>query len=109
MNIPQSGFQAAYSEEEPTLEQISQLQGEAILELGAPWCGHCMAASAAVEEAFKGYPNLGHIKIYDGKGKPLGRAFKVKLWPTLIRLRDGVEVGRLVRPTETAEVRKLLA
>jgi thioredoxin 1 len=29
----------------------------------------------------------------------------VKLWPTLIFLRDGREVGRVVRPASEAEVR----
>jgi thioredoxin 1 len=28
----------------------------------------------------------------------LGRSYRVKLWPTLVLLRDGQEVGRLVRP-----------
>ena len=49
-----------------------------------------------------------HIKVYDNKGKPLGRAFKVKLWPTLILLQDGKEVERIVRPVHVAEVADLL-
>jgi len=55
------------------------------------------------------YSELPHIKVYDGKGKPLGRAFRVKLWPTLILLRDGKEVGRLVRPLRIDEVRQLVS
>jgi hypothetical protein len=39
-----------------------------------------------------------------GDRRPLGRSFKVKLWPTLIFLRDGVEIARVVRPTEVQEV-----
>ncbi|GAB3012987.1 thioredoxin family protein [Bowmanella dokdonensis] len=109
MNIHHQGFNPDYSEEALTLEEISQIQGDAILEFGTPWWGHCRAARAAVEEAINEYPGLGHIKIYDGKGKRLGRAFKVKLWPTLILLRDGNEVSRLVRPIETDEVRQLLS
>jgi thioredoxin 1 len=33
----------------------------------------------------------------------------VKLWPTLVFLRDGVEVVRLVRPLETAPIAAALA
>ena len=33
-----------------------------------------------------------------------GRSFKVKLWPTLIFLKDGQEVARLVRPLDSAEI-----
>ncbi|HIF18614.1 MAG TPA: thioredoxin [Cycloclasticus sp.] len=104
-----TGFNPIYSEDAPTPDDISVLVGDSILEFGAPWCGHCMAAESAIEKAFTNHPDLPHIKIYDGKGKKLGRAFKVKLWPTLILLRDGVEVGRLIRPTQAVEVQQLLA
>jgi thioredoxin 1 len=33
----------------------------------------------------------------------------VKLWPTLVFMRGGVEVARLVRPTETAAIAEALA
>jgi thioredoxin 1 len=54
-------------------------------------------------------PDLRHIKVEDGPGRRLGRTFRVKLWPTLILMRDGQEVGRLVRPGSTREIGELLA
>jgi thioredoxin 1 len=39
-----------------------------------------------------------HIKIEDGPGKPLGRSFRVKLWPTLVFLRDGAVLEQVARP-----------
>ncbi len=74
-----------------------------------PWCGHCQAAQAALQEVLREYSTLRHIKVYDGKGKPLGRAFRVKLWPTFILLHKGQEVARLVRPLLVDELRQLLA
>ncbi|HEY7864991.1 MAG TPA: thioredoxin family protein [Psychromonas sp.] len=109
MKNSQMGFNPDYAEEPPTLEQISGLVGNAVLEFGTPWCGHCQAARPAVQEVLSGHSNLPHIKVYDGKGKTLGRAFRVKLWPTLILLHDGKEVARLVRPVDADEVRQLLA
>lgn len=103
------GFNPNYEEEAPTLEEVNGLAGDTILEFGAPWCGHCQKAQAAVQEALTAYPGITHIKIYDGKGKRLGRAFKVTLWPTLILLHNGKEVARLVRPTDIDAVRQLLA
>lgn len=51
------------------------------------------------------YPDVRHIWVEDGKGKPLGRSFRVKLWPTLVFLRDGQVRQQSVRP-EAAEVRQ---
>ena len=103
------GSNADYVEEAFTFEQISELSGDALLEFGAPWCGHCQAANPAIKEALTEQSGLRHIKIYDGKGKRLGCAFKVKLWPTLILLHDGNEVARLVRPLRSDEVRQLIS
>jgi len=54
------------------------------------------------------YPEVQHLKIEDGSGRPLGRSFRVKLWPTLVLLRDGVEVTRLVRPTTSSVIEEAL-
>lgn len=110
MQSSQNGYNPEYSEDAPTLDQIESLTGNAILEFGAPWCPHCQAAMPILQELLSepSFQDLLHIKIFDGKGKRLGRAFKVKLWPTLILLRDGKEIKRIVRPTQTNDVRKLL-
>lgn len=39
-----------------------------------------------------------HIEIEDGPGRPLGRSFRVKLWPTFVFLRDGQVLRVAVRP-----------
>jgi thioredoxin 1 len=48
-------------------------------------------------------------KVEDGKGRKLGRSYRVTLWPTLIFLNDGVEVARLVRPTDVDDIAHALA
>jgi len=109
MQATQIGFNPKYSAEAPSLEQLDDLVGNALLEFGTPWCGHCQASRLAVEEVMLTFPNLAHIKVFDGKGKRLGRQFGVTLWPTLILLKDGQEIGRIVRFTSMDEVQKLLA
>jgi thioredoxin 1 len=42
--------------------------------------------------------------VGDASGKPLGRSFGVRLWPTLVFLKDGREAARLVRPSRTDEI-----
>lgn len=53
--------------------------------------------------ALRKFPEARHIWVEDGKGKPLGRSFRVKLWPTLVFLKDGQVVRQAVRP-EMGEV-----
>ena len=85
-----------YAVIEPARAQIDSLEGPALLEFGSPTCGHCRAAQALLAAALADHPSLRHIKIADGSGRPLGRSFKVKLWPTLVFLSSGQEVARLV-------------
>jgi thioredoxin 1 len=55
------------------------------------------------------HPAVRHIKIADASGRPLGRSFEVKLWPTLVFLRDGKENARLVRPGDANTIADALA
>jgi len=50
-----------------------------------------------------------HIKVEDASGRPLGRSFGVKRWPTLVFLAGGREVARVVRPTDASAIRAALA
>jgi len=83
---------------------LDQLAGPTVIEFGAVWCGYCQAAQTLIAAALAAYPDIRHIRIEDGKGKPLGRSYSVKLWPTLVFLQDGVEVTRLVRPADTGMI-----
>jgi thioredoxin 1 len=88
---------------------VDALTGAAVLEFGTSWCGYCQAAQALIADALADEPAVRHLKVEDGKGRPLGRSFRVKLWPTLIFLRDGKETARVVRPESAAEIRNALA
>lgn len=89
-----------YASVEPTYAEIKVLVEPAMIEFGAPWCGYCRAAQPLIAAAMADYPTVLHLKIEDGKGRRLGRLFGVKFWPTLVFLRDGSEVSRLVRPSD---------
>ena len=93
---------------EPPRQTLETLRGPAVIDFGTNWCGYCRAAAPLIEAALAGRKHVRHIKVEDGPGRPLGRAYRVKLWPTLVFLRDGVEVARVVRPTDVAEIVRAL-
>jgi thioredoxin 1 len=93
---------------QPARGDVEALAGPTLLEFGTSWCGHCRAAQPLIGAALQAPPGVRHLKIEDGSGRPLGRSFGVKLWPTLVFLADGREVARLVRPREQQPIEAAL-
>jgi thioredoxin 1 len=95
-------------EEAPRREDVDRAPGLVLLEFGTEWCGICRANAPYVESLLAKHPNVRHTKVADGPGQALGRSFRVKLWPTLVFLRDGQVVRQLVRPSH-AELQEAFA
>ena len=100
---------APYASSQPERSAIDATAGLVALDFGANWCGYCRAAEPLIDQALADYPAAQHIKVEDGPGRPLGRSFRIKLWPTVVVLKDGHEVARVVRPTGADAVREALA
>ena len=87
----------------PKRSELDASQGPVVVEFGTPWCGYCRAAQPLIREVIDQTSGVRHVRVEDGKGKRLGRSYRIKRWPTLIFLRDGQEQARCVRP-ETRQV-----
>ncbi|MBB4597698.1 thioredoxin family protein [Xanthomonas arboricola] len=103
------GFVRDYATQAPERSEVDAQAGLQVLEFGTDWCGHCIAAQPLLQKLLGGVVALDYRKIEDGKGRPLGRSFRVTLWPTIILLRDGVEVARAVRPQTREDLQPLLS
>ena len=97
-------METTYAPTEPSRAEVDALAGATVIEFGTNWCGWCRAAQPHIAAAFAQHPQLRHFKVEDGPGRPLGRSFRVKLWPTLVFLKDGEEVARVTRPGSAQEV-----
>lgn len=93
---------------EPRRDEVDAWPGVTVLEFGAGWCPICQAARPTIDAALARVPDAKHVWVEDGPGRPLGRSYRVKLWPTLVLLRDGVEVARVVRPQGDDDLEELV-
>ena len=93
---------------EPARADIDALEGPAVVEFGASWCGVCRRTRPLIAAAVAAHSRVRHVRIEDGPGRPLGRSFGVKLWPTLVFLRDGKQIAKLVRPNDATAIARAL-
>ena len=103
------GYVRTYTDDEPARADVDAWAGISVLEFGTNWFGYCTSALPAIEAVLAPLDDVRHVKVEDGPGRPLGRSYRVKLWPTLVVLRDGEEVARVVRPSTAEEIRQALA
>lgn len=102
-------YTATFVPETLTRAEVDATSGPLVLEFGTNWCGWCRGAQPLIEAAFaQAGGQLRHVKVEDGPGRPLGRSFRIKLWPTLVLLQDGREVARLVRPGDVKSILQAL-
>ena len=101
-------FVQDYETHEPSRREVDDFSGATVLEFGNVWCGFCRRAEPLIEQAFASHTGVRHIRIADASGRRLGRSFQVKFWPTLVFLKDGKEISRLVRPNDLTAIKRAL-
>ena len=102
-------METTYNHQNLTRDEVDAWTGPVLLEFGIDGCPHCRASQPPLAAALAEHADLEHMKVEDGPGRPLGRSFRVKLWPTFIFWNDGQEQARLVRPLAAEEFQDPLA
>jgi len=97
-------YTSRYTPETLGRDELDQSTGPMVIEFGTNWCGICQGSQSDIKAAMDNCPDIPHVKVEDGKGRRLGRTFGVKLWPTLIFLKDGEEMARVIRPRSSSEI-----
>lgn len=63
--------------------------------LGAPWCPQCPQAKTNFERAIHKFQGIGWDYVDIESNPDFGRKFDIMSVPTVIAMRDGVEVARM--------------
>ena len=82
---------------ESTFEVEAKAQPTVVIDLWAPWCGPCRFVSPILDELAHHYAGrLKLIKVNVDDNQDLARRFDASSIPTLVVLRDGAVVDRIV-------------
>jgi thioredoxin 2 len=83
--------------DESSFEVEVRAQPTVVIDLWAPWCGPCRFVSPILDDLAHEYPGrLKVIKVNVDENPGLARRFEAMSIPTLVMLRDGALVNRIV-------------
>lgn len=83
--------------DESTFEIEAKAQPTVVIDLWAPWCGPCRFVSPILDELAHDYAGrLKVIKVNVDDNQGLARRFEAMSIPTIVVLRDGSVVNRIV-------------
>lgn len=72
-------------------------RGVTLVDFTAAWCGPCKQLAPILADLGRDYAGRARIVALDVDAEPaLAQAFRVTSMPTLVLVRDGREVGRMV-------------
>jgi thioredoxin 2 len=95
---------------ESTFEVETRAQPTVVIDLWAPWCGPCRFVSPILDELAHQYAGrLKVVKVNVDDNQGLARRFDASSIPTLVVLRDGAVVDRVVGALPKPQLEALVA
>ena len=98
MQITKENFDAVVNGDKPVL-----------LDFWAPWCGPCRMVAPIVEEIAGERDDIGVGKVNVDEEMELAVKFGIVSIPTLIYLKDGMEVDKILGYRPKADIEDMLA
>jgi thioredoxin 1 len=94
---------------EADVTRLKESDGITLLDFYADWCGPCKALAPTLERFASENPHVIVGKINVDENSNAAQEFGIRGIPTLVFLRDGREVGRLVGVTSQRVIQDLLS
>ena len=77
-------------------EEVMKSEKPVLIDFWAPWCGPCRMVVPIVDEIAAEHPEYKVVKVNVDEESELASSFRVASIPTLVVMKDGLEVERSV-------------
>lgn len=96
---------------EVTTQEFKEIyqEGMVLADFFSVSCGPCKMLSFVLRDVEKEYPDLKILKVDFDQNKDLTEEYQVEGYPTIILLKDGIEVGRMQGLQQKPEILKMIA
>lgn len=88
-------------------KEVIESDKPVLIDFFATWCGPCKMVSPVVDEIAKERPDIKVCKLDVDKNLDLARTFQVMSVPTLVAMKNGEMVNKIVGAMPKAQILKM--